>query len=48
MCCAPSSTTVAGAFHAAVHGFDVERPAERPGLDADRSEAPRTLRVDVA
>jgi len=46
--CAQHGTSVAGAFRAAVDGFDADRFVERSGLDADDLEALRTFRAQVA
>jgi protein-tyrosine phosphatase len=45
--CAEHGTTVAGAFRAALDGFDVDRFVERSGLAADDLEALRTFRAPV-
>ncbi|WP_439693323.1 tyrosine-protein phosphatase [Curtobacterium sp. SP.BCo] len=46
--CAENGTTVAGAFRAALTGFDVDRFVERAGLDDADLEALRTFRTHVA
>lgn len=45
--CAEHGTTVAGAFRAALGGFDVDRFVDRSGLDTDDLEALRTFRAHV-
>lgn len=46
--CAEHGTTVAGAFRAALDGFDVGRFVERSGLDGDDLEALRTFRAHAS